>query len=166
MTTQAKYTWPDWMPKPQVSGYGIQPVDRRTKTDMEISGIFRVEFDTDVCQCSAKMRLDRDESAWFDAFEKSLLKQGSTWFDIPLWVSGEVKYCTVRFQDRPKVDGLYGLHTDYSMALEVKERDTMPADVAEALLTFSAAALRYASNKLHKIMHVDVPKLQVPDVWS
>ena len=31
--------WPDWMPNPLVDGYGIRPVDRRLKTEMEVSGI-------------------------------------------------------------------------------------------------------------------------------
>ena len=45
------------MPKPQMNGYGIQPVDRRIKTDMEIGGVYRAEFDTDENECSCSLVL-------------------------------------------------------------------------------------------------------------
>ena len=137
-----RYIWPDWMPHPQVNGYGIQPVDRRTKTDMEMGGIYRVEFDTDECTCNCTLILNRDQAAWFEVFERDLLKQGSVWFELPLWVGGNVERHVVRMQDRPRAGELIGLHTTYTLTLDVRRRNiSMCQGVAELLTCYTPSSL-------------------------
>lgn len=155
---QERFIWPDWMPKPQVSGYGIQPVDRRTKTEMEVGGVYRAEFDTDENECSCSLVLNHDESSWFEAFERDLLKQGSVWFEMPLWVGGAVEQHIVRMKDRPKAGSLIGLHTTYTLSLDVKKRDLMSSDEAEALLWYKPYELRLYDSMLQHVMHVQMPE--------
>lgn len=153
-----KYIWPDWMPHPQVNGYGIQPVDRRTKTDMEMGGIYRVEFDTDECTCQCSLVLDRDQAAWFETFERDVLKQGSVWFELPLWIGGQVKRHVVRMQDRPRAGELIGLHTTYTLTLDVRERNLMSEDEAEGLLEYPPGQMRKFDDVLHHIVNEMMPE--------
>lgn len=134
------------MPKPQMNGYGIQPVDRRIKTDMEMGGVYRAEFDTDENECSCSLVLNRDESAWFEAFERDLLKQGTVWFEMPLWVGGKVETHVVRMKERPKAGNLIGLHTTYTLSLDVRKRNIPMCPGIAALLTC------YTPSSLGKIM--------------
>lgn len=134
------------MPKPQMNGYGIQPVDRRIKTDMEMGGVYRAEFDTDENECSCSLVLNRDESAWFEVFERDLLKQGTVWFEMPLWVGGKVETHVVRMKERPKAGNLIGLHTTYTLSLDVRKRNIPMCPGVAALLTC------YTPSSLGKIM--------------
>lgn len=163
MALEDRFVWPEWMPKPQVNGYGIQPVDRRTKTDMEVGGVYRAEFDTDECDCSCSLVLNRDESAWFEAFERDVLKQGAVWFEMPLWVGGAVEPYVVRMKERPKAGNLIGLHTTYTLSLDVKKRDLMSADEAEALLWYKPSDIRLYDSLLQFILHVKMPGFTVFD---
>ena len=153
-----RFIWPDWMPKPQMNGYGIQPVDRRIKTDMEIGGVYRAEFDTDENECSCSLVLNRDESAWFEAFERDLLKQGTVWFEMPLWVGGKVETHVVRMKERPKAGNLIGLHTTYTLSLDVRKRDLISQDEAEAMLWYKPSDLRLYDSMLQYILHVKMPE--------
>lgn len=145
--------WPGWMPNPLVDGYGIRPVDRRAKTDMEINGVYRVEFDTDEAECTCSLILDQEESAWFESFERDILRHGSTWFEIPLWVGGEVQPHKVRFKDHPQAGNLIGVHTTYSLTFDVAERKLMCPNATELLLEFSPADVRSALCGLEKALN-------------
>lgn len=129
-----------------MNGYGIQPVDRRIKTDMEMGGVYRAEFDTDENECSCSLVLNRDESAWFEVFERDLLKQGTVWFEMPLWVGGKVETHVVRMKERPKAGNLIGLHTTYTLSLDVRKRNIPMCPGVAALLTC------YTPSSLGKIM--------------
>ncbi|MFT4301691.1 MAG: hypothetical protein QM579_08055 [Desulfovibrio sp.] len=150
----AKYVWPDWMPPPEKDGYNLQPVDRRTKTEMEIGGIVRAEYDTDEATCQCRLTLSEMESAWFEAFEANLLKQGTIWIDMPLWSAGQVTRHVVRFKDRPKITGFVGLHTVYDFALDVSGRNLWSADVVEFLALYSPDAAVLWSDALHPVLHI------------
>lgn len=149
-----RYIWPDWMPKPQVNGYGIQPVDRRTKTDMEIGGVYRVEFNTDECTCQCSLILSQDQAAWFETFERDLLKQGSVWFELPLWVGGNIERHVVRMKDRSSAGKLIGHHTTYTLLLDVRERNLMSEDDAEGLLEYPPGQMRKFDDALNHIVNV------------
>lgn len=159
MALSERYVWPEWMPKPRVDGYGIQPVDRRTKTDMEIGGIYRVEFDTDECECTCSLRLNGDESAWFEAFERDVLRQGSVWFEMPLWVEGQVKRHIVRMKERPRAGDLFGLHTTYELSLDVRKRElSLSADDVISMGSYPPGVIRRLDDRLHYIVNVMMPE--------
>lgn len=144
-------TWPTWMPAPKRESYGMQPVDRRTKTEMEIGGVYRTEFNTDESTCDCSLILSPDESAWFESFERGVLEQGSTWFSLPLWVGGRVEEHVVRFRERPRLTGIHGCYTSYSMQLEVSGRHLLCADDAEALMVYPPCEIRCYGNEFKVI---------------
>lgn len=125
-------SWPDWMPKPRQDGYSYETVDRRTKTDMEISGIYRVEFDTDEGRASCQIDCDQLQASYFEKLERDILNQGSVWFKFPLWYGGKLVESVVRFADRPKLTAEEAAYSTYSLTLDVQQREELMC--AETLL--------------------------------
>lgn len=130
------YCWPEWMPKPQRSEYGYEPVDRRSKTDMEVGSVLRVNFDSDETTLDCTLILNAVQSQWFEKFERDMLNQGATWFQMPIMIAGCIEWHTVRFASRPKAGNLIGpYHTTYTLRLDIERRDLKLCDeVAELLL--------------------------------
>lgn len=140
MTNSDSYIrWPGWMPKPQQDSFAIQPEDRRLTTETESGGIIRYQFDSDVNVADCTLILNRMQSAWFETFERDFLRQGSVWFDFPLWIGGEIVYESCRFKTRPKAGSLIGLHTTYTFSLYVSSRSQLayPKCITEILLCWS-----------------------------
>ena len=153
----AKYVWPKWMPAPQKSGYVAAPVDRRTKTDMEIGARLRTEFDTDESTATCKLTLSDFEAGWLETFEHKVLAQGAIWIKMPIWSAGRVSQHVVRFKDRPKLTGLVGLHGTYEFTLDIAERNLLSRDYAEVLIDYSPELLMLFSERLHHVLHVEMP---------
>ena len=153
----AKYVWPSWMPEPQKTGYGAGPVDRRTKTDMEIGARFRTEFDTDESACTCKLILSGLEAGWLETFEHKVLDQGTIWIKMPIWTAGRVSQHVVRFKDRPKLTSLHGLHGIYEFTLDIAQRNLLSRDYAEVLIDYSPELLSLLSDNLHHVLHVEMP---------
>ena len=128
--------WPDWMPAPQQDSFSIQPEDRRLTSETEAGSIIRYQFDTDVNVAECTLILNRIQAAWFEQFERDVLKQGSVWFDFPLWIGGEVVYESCRFKTRPKAGSLIGLHTTYNFSLYVSKRSHL--DLPQCLMELLA----------------------------
>lgn len=149
----ALLSWPEWMPRPQVSQYGIHPLDRRQNTETEAGAITRVQFDTDECEAECTLVLSREKAAWFEVFERDMLRQGSTWFKMPLWVAGRVEEHEVQFKERPAAGNLIGLYTAYSFTLRVARRhfDLDPALAAE-LMSLNLDELLAAGRKLPGVL--------------
>lgn len=158
--------WPAWMPKPQRSGYTYSPVDRRKRTDMEVGSIMRVEYDTDECTCDCTLILDRLQSSWFEAFERSILRQGARWFRMPLQFGGCIEWQTVRFSTRPKANGLVGMHTTYTFTLDIECRDLPFKNdfIAGILLCLSFEEFFDMTHSAELIID-KMPGWQVPPVW-
>lgn len=140
--------WPAWMPNPYVDNYGIRVVDRRRTGDMEEESVYRVEFDTDECEATCFMILDQDEAAFFEAFERGVLNHGCRWFEIPLWVGGELEEHTVRFKTRPQGGQPEGVNTPYTFTLAIAERKLLCPDIAAALVMYSPHDLRMTARAL------------------
>lgn len=168
--TTAMYTWPSWMDVAVVDDYGIQVVDRRIKTEMEIGAAYRVEFpDADECTATCSLFCDELQAAFFESFEKSLLKQGSIWFKMPLWVAGELQDHTVRFSDRIQLTSKNGPYTTYTFTLDVEKREgLMDEDLAKWLLTNNPCMDTWPAAYLHFILHVRAPKVTTtpPNIWT
>jgi hypothetical protein len=129
------------MPKPQRSGYSYEVTDRTLNTDMEISSLRRVEFDTDETVITCSMILcNRVELEFFEAFERDCLRQGVRWFQMPLWVAGHLEWYNCCFVERPKIGGLIGVsHATVSMKLKIEWRDLLDPDIVEVLMVFGPA---------------------------
>ena len=160
-------TWPDFMPAPQQDSFSIQPEDRRLTTETEAGSVIRYQFDSDVNVADCTLILNRDQSAWFEAFERDVLMQGSVWFDFPLWIGGDVVREKCRFKTRPKAGNLIGLHTTYSFSLYVSKRSSsVDGRYAALRMIFDDEQILYITNKLHHILHVQSPGLTIlPDEW-
>lgn len=161
-----RIVWPAWMPNPQSSGYTFQPVDRRAKSDMEIGGIVRNEFDTDETRLSCRLVLDQGQAQFFEAFQKQILKTGTRWFELSLWIAGELKTHLVRFSEHPKLESIMGLHTVYSLSLQVSRRHLLPEWVTEILLKYNPRDLRRWSARLHIVLHEEMPGTLVVPAWG
>lgn len=118
--------WPRWMPAPQQDSFSIQPEDRRLTSETEAGAIVRYQFDSDVNIADCTLILNRVQAAWFEFFERDMVRHGTVWFDFPLWIGGEVVYETCRFKTRPKAGSLIGLHTTYTFQLYVSKRSQLP----------------------------------------
>jgi hypothetical protein len=163
------YIWPDWMPCPLVNGYGLQVVDRRLTTEMEVGSTKRVEFDTDECIASCTLICDDFQSDFLETFERDLLKQGSRWFLIKLWLGGQLKQQAARFRDRPQITGKAGMYSTYSFTLDVSKRDgLMDSGSAELLLIYGPDFINQAVNRLHYILHIEAPKVTTTpeNIWT
>lgn len=127
--------WPDWMPKAQQSGYSYNPVDRRTKTEMEVGTVLRVNFDSDENTLTCKLILNRLQSQWFEVFESHIQNHGAKWFRMPIQIAGCIVWHTVRFATRPKAT-IYAPHyTQYDFTLDIWQRNfTLCPGVAEFLI--------------------------------
>lgn len=161
--------WPDWMPCPTVDGYGIQVVDRRINTEMEVGDTKRVEFDTDECIANCALFCDSFQASFFETFEKDILIQGSKWFSMGLWIGGQIETHSVRFKDRPQITGKTGSYTQYGFTLNVSKRGgLMDKDMAEILLEFGPEFINSMASRLHYILHVEAPKVtNVPaNIWT
>ena len=158
-------TWPEWMPNPQADSYGIHPVDRRLTSETEAGSIVRRQFDTDENEADCTLVLNPLQSNWFEAFERDMLGQGTVWFNMPLWVGGEIENHLVRFKTRPKAGSLIGLHTSYSFTLSVAKRQLMNEAMAELLYLYGPEWFEEnmlpISSRLHEILHVESPGLTI-----
>lgn len=78
-------TWPDTLPHPQASGYGIQAADCTVRTDME-SGPARVRRRYTSAPDSITLRWVFTEAQMviFRAFYESDFQQGAAWVFMPI----------------------------------------------------------------------------------
>ena len=117
--------WPEWMPAPQHDSFSIQPEDRRLTSETESGNIIRHQFDTDILVADCTLILNGTQARWFAAFERDVLRQGSAWFEFPIWEDGGVEWEMCRFKTRPKAGSLIGLHTTYTFSLYVSKRSSL-----------------------------------------
>jgi hypothetical protein len=151
--------WPSWMKPPVVDGYGIEPINRRLVTEMEIGSVYRVEFDTDESVATCSLFLNPLGANWFEAFERDFLAQGSRWFYWTLFVGGQLVDHVVRFKDRPKLSEKSGDYSTYTFTLDIARREgLMPVVLVELLTALNPEQLMMMDEMLQKVVNVDLPK--------
>lgn len=154
--------WPSWMPKPQQSNYSYEPVDRRTRSEMEVGNIIRVNFDSDEATLNCNLILNRVQAQWFEVFEHNLQNQGATWFNMPIQIGGCIEWHKVRFSSRPKASIFAPLHTKYDFTLEIWKRDLILCpEVAQFLLCVTPDELLSTTDYARKFW-MSLQKLQIP----
>lgn len=151
------------MPIAQRPNYSYEPTDRRSKTDMEVGSILRVNFDTDESTLDCNLILDAVQAQWFEKFERELLNQGARWFQMPIQIAGCIEWHTVRFASRPKAGNLIGpRHTTYTLKLDIQKRDLkLCAEVVELLLCIIPPHLVMAAEN-SRIFWMSLKKLKDP----
>ena len=148
------YTWPEFMPYPSADDFSWQPVESRTLTDMEVGTVIRSEFNTDEQEATCSLLLDQFQAAWFEAFEANVLNRGTVWFSFPCWISGEVQYRNVRMKARPKMSKISGLHSQYTLSLQVADRKLWSASIVDALMKFGLSNLTSWGNSVARTLNV------------
>lgn len=162
MGNEKFYCWPDWMPKAQANAYSYEPTDRRSKTDMEVGSVLRVNFDTDESSLTCTLILNAVQAQWFEIFEKNLLNQGAAWFQMPVQTGGCVEWHTVRFAQRPKASWKSPHYTQYDLKLDLWQRElSMCMELEELLLCQSPTQIRNSALNL-KDFWMSLKKLQIP----
>jgi len=161
--------WPEWLGTPIVDNYAVGVVDRRIKTEMEVGSIRRVEFDTDETEVACTLRLEGLSANFFEAFERDFLIQGTTPFQIKLWIGGELKEHIAVFKERPSVVFAEWPYTEYSFTLELFERQNlMSTGLMDVLYRFGPDFLNSFSNRLHYILHTEAPRVTLTpsNIWT
>ena len=146
---------PRWPLRPPVAdGYGIEPADRRLSTEMEDGILRRVEFDTDETTARCSLFLGPEDAAWFEAFERDHLRQGSGWMIMPLWVGGSLTDHAVRFRERPKLSQKTGAWSTYSLSLDLAgRRGLMSEDLQGGLVEVGPEDLIAATDLLDVVVN-------------
>jgi hypothetical protein len=125
------------MPMPQRTGYGYEVTDRTLNTDMEISSLSRVEFDTDETTITCTMVLcNRGELEFYEAFERDCLRHGTRWFQMPIWMTGKIEWYNCRFMGRPKVTPDGPNYASVTMKMKIERRELLDPDILEVLMIF------------------------------
>lgn len=157
------YCWPKWLPLAQSNGYSYESADRRSKTDMEVGSVLRVNYDTDETTLDCSLILNAVQSQWFEKFERDMLRQGATWFQMPIQIGGCIMRHTVRFASRPKAGSLIGpFHTTYTFKLDVMERKLQLCDEEMDMLMCISPTDFMNTAKNAGIFWMSLKKLQVP----
>jgi len=158
--------WPDWMPLPDQSGYDVESKDRRIKTDMEVGSIVRVEYDTDESKANCSLVLDEFQAAWFETFERDVLRQGTQWFELPLLSGGIIQNHTVRFASRPKASVVGPAHTKYTFSLDLEKRPpVICGDVAHLVMCIPREHVCETANLLDQVLYDFARHIVIPDFW-
>lgn len=157
------HCWPEWMPLAQSNGYTYEPTDRRTKTEMEVGSVLRVNFDTDETVLDCTLILNTVQAQWFEKFERDMLNHGATWFQMPIQIACCIERHTVRFASHPKATWKAPHHTTYSLKLDIEKRDLrMCKELAELLLCVTPKQLT-DSNRDVRIFTLGLRSLQNPN---
>lgn len=165
MESDSLTKWPDWMPLAQQSDYNYEPTDRRTKTDMEVGSVLRVNFDTDETTLNCQIILNPIQSQWFEIFERDLQNQGSKWFEMPIQIANCIDWHTVRFATRPKVSIKAPKYQIYNFKLDIEKRKlNLCPEIAELLLCVTPCDIFNTAN-YGSMFQKGMDKLKVPDYW-
>ncbi len=158
--------WPAWMPVPIKDDYSYQAKDNRTITETEVGNIIRVEFAGDETAVSCTLVASPVEVAWLECFERDLLHQGASWFEMPMLTGGAVQFHTVRLKSKPTLGKLHGEHIRVSLELELKRREpTLCLWFARLMLHFSLPQLETLHSTVHSVINETAPLCQIPAYW-
>lgn len=117
------FRWPSWIPPGVIGGYTASTTDLRISPDFDWGTQFRVEFDADETLINCTLFVDSLQANWFEAFERDVLRQGSRWFLMDLWIGGQMVQHRARFKKRLEASNRIGLEwIEYSFQLEIFKR--------------------------------------------
>lgn len=150
--------WPTWMPNLLQDGYSYELIDNVLVGAKDIPTRKRVDFlQIDEGVVSAKFIFNHQQLAFFEAFERDILRDGCRWFSLPLWVAGERKSYRVRFREKPKQSMLTGISCSVTVSLEFSQRELLDPDLATWLLYLSPENIEFVMTGLHSVVHEKMP---------
>lgn len=162
--TQELPQWPDWMPVPMLSGYGVEIIDRSVSTEMEIGTIKRVQFDSDETHIPVTIFLDALQRTWFQTWERDVLRHGCSWFEMPILIGEKLEKYRVQILGRPKLDSFTGAPPHYCQAtftVQIERRKLWDCGVMEIFKCLSPGEFTSIATGLHSILEKQMPGITI-----
>ncbi|MDO8604933.1 MAG: hypothetical protein Q7R40_00220 [Phaeospirillum sp.] len=164
MTTSI--SWPSRLPLPTFEGYGIEPQDAVSRTDMEAGAARqRRRFTAVPTRIPVRWRFSANEFALFEAWFHWMAEDAAGWFAISLlggigMVAHEARFLggSSPYKAQPRRGGRDGGVTWITTAvLEVRQRPVMSGDVLQLVFEEDPAALMAAVARAHDVIHFVLP---------
>lgn len=154
-------TWPSTLPLPTVQGYGVQPGEAISRTEMEAGLARQRRRFTDVpTKVSVRWIMRRDQYAIFEGWYRWHAKEGANWFTVNLLgglglLEQEARF-TRQFSSRLLAGGTLW---EITSELEIRERPVLDEGALNLVLTEDINGLLMASNQFHILVHQTLPHL-------
>lgn len=152
-------TWPQTLPLPTVQGYGVQPGEAISRTEMEAGLARQRRRFTDVpTKVSVRWIMRRDQYAIFEGWYRWHAKEGANWFTVILLgglglLEHDARF-TRQFSSRLLAGGtLWEITSD----LEIRERPVLDEGLLNLLLSEDAQGIITAGDGLHILVHQTLP---------
>lgn len=154
-------SWPDTLPLPRASGYGIQPVAAFARTDMD-DGTTRQRrrFTSTPSHISVAWMFSLGQYALFEAFLQYDIGLGADWFAVGLLSGMGVTQVRARFMDSPPFKATLSdsrTYWDVTGTLEVRALPVVSRDVYAVLRAYADSDLIAGDRGLHQFIHVRLP---------
>lgn len=159
-------SWPARLPLPTFEGYGIEPQDAVTRTDME-SGAARQRrrFTSVPTRIPVRWRLSATEFGLFEAWFHWMAEDAGGWFSISLlggigMVAHEARFVggASPYKAQPRRGGRDdGVTWIVTAVLEVRQRPMMSGDVLQLVFQEDPATLMATVARAHDVIHFILP---------
>lgn len=126
--------WPDYLPTPELDGYGIQHVDTMQRTQLE-SGRARQRrrFTSVPSNASVSWVMTNGQAAYFESWYKNIIKDGADWFEGPLKTPVGFGNYKIRFTAMYQGPVPFAFNQWRTTAnVEIFERPTIPVEALES----------------------------------
>lgn len=154
-------TWPQTLPLPTVQGYGVQPGEAISRTEMEAGLARQRRRFTDVpTKVSVRWIMRRDQYAIFEGWYRWHAREGANWFTVTLLgglglLEQDARF-TRQFSSRLLAGGTLW---EITSELEIRERPVLDEGALNLVLTEDINGLLTASNQFHILVHQTLPHL-------
>ena len=152
-------TWPQTLPLPNVQGYGVQPGEAISRTEMEAGLARQRRRFTDVpTKVSVRWIMRRDQYAIFEGWYRWHAKEGANWFTVTLLgglglLEHDARF-TRQFSSRLLAGGTLW---EITSELEIRERPVLDEGLLNLLLGEDAQGIITAGDGLHILVHQTLP---------
>ena len=148
-------TWPQTLPLPTVQGYGVQPGEAISRTEMEAGLARQRRRFTDVpTKVSVRWIMRRDQYAIFEGWYRWHAREGASWFAITLLGGLGLLEQEARFTRQISSRLLAGgTLWEITSELEIRERPVLDEGLLNLLLSEDAQGIITAGENLHILVH-------------
>lgn len=112
-------SWPDSLPLPMEADYTIRDVDSRVASSMEAGQFLRRQFASREADCTGELLMTKKQAKAFETFFDSELDYGASWFRMPLYNHGTIRWYWVQFAEMPEYKVAGGVWTRISFHLKL-----------------------------------------------
>jgi hypothetical protein len=150
--------WPEQLPLPSISNYGIEPQEGVARTDMEVGPARqRRRWTVTPTEFPVEWHLTLEELALFEAWYRFYGQEGAAWFNITLLGGLGLVTHEARFRGQYKAKAASARWWVVSARLEVRDRPTLDEAALAIALTNDVAQLFSWISALHHLVHAELP---------